>query len=321
MENIAILTGGDSAEYNISLLSANTVLYHLDKSKYRAFIVHLKNGIFEVLLDDEKVSINKNDFTFVLDSKKIIFNKVFMALHGPPAENGKIQPYFDKLKIKYTSCSSEVAELTFNKYKCNNQLSNLGFNCAKSIIHLKDEHIEIENIITNVGLPCFVKPNGAGSSYGISKVNEKQQLLAAINNALEHDSKVVIESFVNGIEVSCGAYLDVEKIISLPITEIESENDFFDYEAKYEGKSNEITPARISEILTSEIQNITIDIYKRMKLSGICRVDYIIQNDIPFIIEINTIPGLSEESIIPQQLKAANISLSEVFDLCLNNIN
>ena len=321
MENIAILTGGDSAEYNISLLSANTVLYHLDKSKYRAFIVHLKDGIFEVLLDDKEVSINKNDFTFVLDSEKIIFNKVFMALHGPPAENGQIQPYFDKLKIKYTTCSSEVAELTFNKYKCNNQLSKLGFNCAKSIIHLQDEHIEIENIITNVGLPCIVKPNGAGSSYGISKVNKKNQLLTAINNALEYDSKVVIESFLNGIEVSCGAYLDVEKIISLPITEIESQNDFFDYEAKYEGKSNEITPARISEKLTSEIQKITIDIYKRMKLSGICRIDYIIQNDIPFIIEINTIPGLSEKSIIPQQLKAANISLSEVFDLCLNNIN
>ena len=321
MENIAILTGGDSAEYNISLLSANTVLYHLDKSKYRAFIVHLKDGIFEVLLDDKEVSINKNDFTFVLDSEKIIFNKVFMALHGPPAENGKIQPYFDKLNIKYTTCSSEVAELTFNKYKCNNQLLNLGFNCAKSIIHLKDEHIEIENIITNVGLPCFVKPNGAGSSYGISKVNKETELVNAIHKASEHDNEVLIESFVDGTEISCGVYFDGINITALPITEIVSENDFFDYEAKYEGKSNEITPARISEKLTSEIQNITIDIYKRMKLSGICRVDYIIQNDIPFIIEINTIPGLSEESIIPQQLKAANISLSEVFDLCLNNIN
>ena len=321
MENIAILTGGDSAEYNISLLSANTVLYHLDNSKYRAFIVHLKDGKSEVLLDDKEVSINKNDFTFVLDSEKIIFNKVFIALHGPPAENGKIQPYFDKLNIKYTTCSSEIAELTFNKYKCNNHLLNLGFNCAKSIIHFKDEHIEIDTIITNVGLPCFVKPNGSGSSYGISKVNEKNQLLAAIRNALDHDSKVIIESFVNGTEVSCGVYFDGENITSLPITEIVSENDFFDFEAKYEGKSKEITPARISKKLSLEIQNTTIDIYKRMKLSGICRVDYIIKNEVPFIIEINTIPGLSEESIIPQQLKAANISLSEVFDLCLNNIN
>ena len=321
MENIAILTGGDSAEYNISLLSANTVLCHLDKSKYRAFIIHLKDGISEVLLDDKKVLVNKNDFTFVLDSEKIIFNKVFMALHGTPAENGKIQPYFDKLNIKYTTCSSEIAELTFNKYKCNNQLLNLGFNCAKSIIHLKDEHIEIEKIIDNVGLPCFVKPNRSGSSYGISKVNKKNQLQTAIRNALNYDSKVIIESFVDGTEVSCGVYFDGKNITSLPITEIISENNFFDYEAKYMGKSKEITPARISERLSLEIQSITIDIYKRMKLSGICRVDYIIRDEMPFIIEINTIPGLSEESIIPQQLKAANISMSEVFSLCLNNIN
>jgi len=321
MENIAILTGGDSAEYNISLLSANTVLYHLDKSKYRAFIVHLKDRIFEVLLDDKEVSINKNDFTFLQDSEKIIFNKVFMALHGPPAENGKIQHYFDNLKIPYTSCNAKVSALTFDKYECNTKLKQLGFNCAQSYMYENGNRINTDNIINTVGLPSFVKPNGAGSSYGISKVNKKHQLFEAIENALKHDSKVIIESFVDGTEVSCGVYFDVEKIIALPITEIESENDFFDYEAKYEGKSNEITPARISEKLTSEIQNITIDIYKKMKLSGICRVDYIIQNDIPFIIEINTIPGLSEESIIPQQLKAANISFSEVFDLCLNNIN
>jgi D-alanine-D-alanine ligase len=181
--------------------------------------------------------------------------------------------------------------------------------------------INTDNIVNTVGLPCFVKPNGAGSSCGISKVNKKHQLFEAIENALKHDSKVLLESFVDGTEVSCGVYFDGKNVNSLPITEIVSENDFFDYEAKYEGKSNEITPARISEKLTSEIQNTTIDIYKIMKLSGICRVDYIIQNGVPFIIEINTIPGLSEESIIPQQLKAANISMSEFFDLCLININ
>ena len=321
MENIAILTGGDSAEYNISLLSANTVLKHLDKLKYRAFIVHLKDDKFEVLLDGNKINIDKPNFSFALNNEKIIFKKVFMALHGPPAENGKIQPYFDKLNVTYSSCSSEVSKLTFDKYKCNKQLSKLGFNCAKSIIHYKDSNINIKDIINKVGLPCFVKPNGGGSSYGISKVTKKQQLLEAIENALDHDVKVIIERFLDGKEVSCGIYSYGENIISLPITEILSENDFFDYEAKYEGKSKEITPAIISEKLSLEIQNTTIDIYKKMKLSGICRVDYIIQNKVPFIIEINTITGLSEESIIPQQLKAANISLSEVFNLCLNNIN
>ena len=321
MENIAILTGGDSAEYNISLLSANTVLYHLDKSKYRAFIVHLKDGIFEVLLDDKKLFIDKTDFSFILSDEKMIFKKIFMALHGPPAENGQIQHYFDNLKIPYNSCNAKVSALTFDKYECNTKLKQLGFNCAQSYIYENGNRINTDNIVNTVGLPCFVKPNGAGSSCGISKVNEKHQLFEAIENALKHDSKVILESFVDGTEVSCGVYFDGKNVNSLPITEIVSENDFFDYEAKYEGKSNEITPARISEKLTSEIQNTTIDIYKIMKLSGICRVDYIIQNEVPFIIEINTIPGLSEESIIPQQLKAANISMSEVFDLCLININ
>ncbi len=321
MENIAILTGGDSAEYNISLLSANTVLYHLDKSKYRAFIVHLMDGRFEVLLDDKKLFIDKTDFSFILSDEKMIFKKIFMALHGPPAENGQIQHYFDNLNIPYNSCNAKVSALTFDKYECNTRLKQLGFNCAQSYMYENGNRINTDNIVNTVGLPCFVKPNGAGSSCGISKVNEKHQLFEAIENALKHDSKVILESFVDGTEVSCGVYFDGKNVNSLPITEIVSENDFFDYEAKYEGKSNEITPARISKKLTSEIQNTTIDIYKIMKLTGICRVDYIIQNEVPFIIEINTIPGLSEESIIPQQLKAANISMSEVFDLCLININ
>ena len=176
-------------------------------------------------------------------------------------------------------------------------------------------------IINKVGLPCFVKPNGAGSSYGISKVTKKADLSKALKDAFLHDQKVIIESFINGTEVSCGVYFDGKQANALPITEIVSENDFFDYEAKYEGKSQEITPARISNQLTSEIQTTTIDIYKKMNLSGICRVDFIIQNDKPYILEINTIPGLSEESIIPKQLKVANISLSEIFDLLLRNSN
>ena len=179
----------------------------------------------------------------------------------------------------------------------------------------------IGKIIDKLGLPCFVKPNGAGSSYGISKVTKIADLSKAIKNAFSHDDKVIIESFINGTEVSCGVYLDGNQVNSLPITEIVSENDFFDYEAKYEGKSQEITPARISRQLTSEIQKTTVNIYTKMKLSGICRIDFIIQNGKPYVIEINTIPGLSEESIIPKQLKVANISLSEIFDLCLININ
>ena len=184
-----------------------------------------------------------------------------------------------------------------------------------------DKKFSETEIIDKVGLPCFVKPNGAGSSYGISKVTQKADLSKALKDAFLHDHKVIIESFIDGTEVSCGVYFDGKQANALPITEIVSENDFFDYEAKYEGKSQEITPARISNQLTSEIQTTTIDIYKKMNLSGICRVDFIIQNNKQYILEINTIPGLSEESIIPKQLKVANISLSEIFDLLLRNSN
>ncbi|MEC9209777.1 MAG: D-alanine--D-alanine ligase [Bacteroidota bacterium] len=317
MEEIAILTGGDSAEYNISLLSANTVLKHLDNTKYNGVIVHLKNGKYTI----NNQELNTSDFSYIKDNTKIKFDKIFIALHGSPAENGLIQDYFDNINLPYTSCNAEVSALIFDKFECNNTLKKLGFRCANSIIICSNKKVSESAIINKVGLPFFVKPNGSGSSYGISKVTKKADLSKAIKKAFSHDNKVIIESFINGTEVSCGVYFDGEQITSLPITEIISENDFFDYEAKYEGKSQEITPAKINDQLTSEIQKTTIDIYKKMSLSGICRIDFIIQNNKPYIIEINTIPGLSEESIIPKQLKAANISLSEIFDLCLRNIN
>jgi len=319
MEHIAILTGGDSAEYEISLLSANTVLQHLDPELFKGYIVHLKDNVFTVIINNQSIAIDKTNFSFNYKNKKIKLEKVFMALHGPPAENGLIQPYFDNLNIAYTSSDSAVSSLTFDKYKCNANLTELGFKCAISYLYHKGDTIDKQLIIDTVQLPCFVKPNGAGSSFGITKVKEKKDLVNAINNALLHDNKVLIEQFINGTEVSCGVFFDGEQIKSLPITEIVSENDFFDYQAKYEGKSKEITPARINSAITKKTQNTTINIYKKMKLRGICRVDYIIMNDIPYIIEINTIPGLSEESIIPQQLKSAKLKIEKIFEICLLN--
>lgn len=317
MENIAILTGGDSAEYQISLLSAKTVLKHLNKLKYNGVIVHLKNG--EYTIDNKK--IDTSDFSYIEKNKKIKFDKVFIALHGPPAENGLIQDYFESIKLPYTSCNSKVSSLTFDKFKCNKRLSEIGFLCANSILIDYDLDFDEESIINNVGLPCFVKPNAAGSSYGISKVIQRRDLTEAIKQAFIHDKKVIIESYVEGIEVSCGVYFDGYKIKALPITEIISENDFFDYDAKYNGKSQEVTPAKIDKNLSLRVQKNSIDIYKKMNLKGICRIDFIIHKENPYIIEINTIPGLSKESIIPQQVEATNISLSGIFDLLLSNIN
>ena len=320
MKNIAILTGGDSAEHDISILSAKTVLKNLNQKLYKGYIIHLKNGKFNALIEEKKIPVNLENFTIVLNQKIICFDAIFMALHGPPAENGKIQPYFDKLKIPYSSCSSEVSSLTFNKYQCNKKLIKYGFKCAKSFLYKSNEKIDINLIYNKIGTPCFVKPNASGSSYGISKVANKENLYSAIKKGLKYDKKIIIEEFINGMEISVGVFKKFDEIYSLPITEIISENDFFDFDAKYNGKSKEITPANLSLKLNEEIQKITKKIYKKMKLKGICRIDYIIQNKIPYIIEINTIPGLSEESIVPKQLKVDNIELPLFFDLCLNKI-
>ncbi|MGY8954665.1 MAG: D-alanine--D-alanine ligase [Flavobacteriales bacterium] len=317
MKNIAILTGGDSAEYDISILSANTVLQHLNPELFKGYIIHLKNDTFTVLIKEIKIDVDKSNFTFEVENKRISFDAIFMALHGSPAENGLIQPYFDNLNIPYTSSNAKVSALTFNKYECNKKLKELGFNCATSFLYKKENNIVEQEIIDRVKLPCFVKPNGAGSSFGISKVKKKEDLTKAINSALQHDNKVLIEQFIDGIEISCGVYTNKNNIQALPITEIVTENEFFDYQAKYEGKSQEITPARISKKLTIEVQKLTTDIYKAMELSGICRIDYIIMNEKPYIIEINTIPGFTEESIIPQQVKSANLKLSVIFESCL----
>ena len=316
MEKIAILTGGDSAEHDISLMSAKTVLDNLNKKKYEPIIVYLTNGIYTV----ENQKINTTDFSFIKNNTKKKFDKIFIALHGPPAENGLIQDYLDEIKIPYTSCNAKVSALTFNKFKCNEKLRQLGFKCANSILLDSEVNINEEKIIEKIGIPCFVKPNGAGSSYGVSKITKKSDLLKSIKNAFSYDSQVIIESCINGIEVSCGVYYNGNEVKALPITEIISENAFFDYDAKYKGKAKEITPARISKRITTKIQKNTIDIYKKMNLSGICRIDFIIKEKEAYIIEINTIPGLSEKSIIPQQLKASNIDLAEIFDLCLSNI-
>ena len=314
METIAILTGGDSAEKSISLKSAENVLKHLDKNKYVGYIVNLSDNKYSC----EGIKLELSDFSFKLKNRKIKFDKIFIALHGPPAENGLIQNYFDKINIPYTSCNANISAITFNKFKCNQKLNEYGFKTAKSLLIISENEIDLKN---NINLPCFVKPNQCGSSYGITKVKNIDEFKSAINLAKRYDSEIMIEESINGIEVSCGVFKDKKQIISLPVTEIISHNDFFDYEAKYLGKSDEITPARLPDKIYLEVQNITRNIYSKMKLSGFCRVDYIIQNSIPHVIEINTIPGLSENSIIPQQLRYANINLKDFFSLCLININ
>ena len=318
MKIIAIITGGDSAEYEISLQSAKVVKENLSQEKYTAIIVHFKEANWEAIMNEKRYEINKTDFSFQKDDEKISFDLAFMALHGPPAENGELQIYFDEIGLPYTTCGAKESALTFDKNLCNKTLKETGFLCAESYFYTKGETIKTNEITKKVGLPCFVKPNASGSSFGISKVVKREDLKDAIELALEHDNKVLIEQFIDGIEISCGIFTH-EEIEVFPLTEIISHNDFFDFEAKYKGLSNEITPGRISRKETENVQKITKNVYKELGLKGIVRIDYIIMKEIPYLIEVNTIPGLSVESIIPKQAKEAGYKLSELFELTIEN--
>lgn len=314
MKTIAVVMGGYSAEKVISMKSGEVVMNFLDKTLYNPYAVLINEKDWKLIKNDISYSINQNDFSTTIDNHKISFDGVFIAVHGPPGENGVLQKYLDKLDIPYTSSDAKASELSFDKAKCNNFLRENGIACADSIMLTQNSNIDQKNIIDTLGLPCFVKPNSNGSSFGISKVSNINELLPAIKKAFTHDDYVLVESFISGTEVTCGVHNLNKNIETFPITEIVSENDFFDFEAKYEGKSKEITPARISKLAAEKVSEKTKEIYKLLKLDGIARIDFIIKNGEPFVIEANTVPGLSKESIIPQQAKAMGMDLTELFN-------
>ncbi len=323
MKNIAIIMGGYSSEYKISLTSGNVVFNNLDKTKFIGFRIHIfKEKWVYVDSGEAEFPIDKNDFSVVVNGTKITFDCVFNAIHGTPGEDGLMQAYFELLNIKQTSCNYYQAAITFNKRDLLSVLKPYGIQSATSYYLNKGEAINEDEIISKVGLPCFVKPNKSGSSFGITKVKTKDELDYAIVNAYKEDNEIIIESFLDGTEVSVGVINFKGKTTVLPITEIVSENDFFDYEAKYLGKSQEITPARISDEMTLKIGEIAKKAYDVLKMKGFSRSEFIIVNNEPFMLEMNTIPGLTTESLIPQQAKCAGISLEDLFtnalELALN---
>ena len=314
MKNIAIIMGGYSSEYKISLTSGNVVFNNLDSTKYKGYCIHIFKEKW-VYVDENKneFTIDRNDFSVTIENNKIVFDAIFNAIHGTPGEDGLMQAYFELLEIPQTSCDYYQAALTFNKRDLLSVLKPYGIKSATSYyLNLGDE-INQDAIISTVGLPCFVKPNKSGSSFGISKVKTKDELAVAIENAYKEDDEIIIESFLDGIEVSVGVINYKGDITVLPITEIVSENDFFDYEAKYLGKSQEITPARISEEIAEKIRFVAKKAYTILKMKGFSRSEFILVNGEPFMLEMNTIPGLTTESLIPQQAREAGISLQELF--------
>ncbi|MBC7642490.1 MAG: D-alanine--D-alanine ligase [Flavobacterium sp.] len=314
MKNIAIIMGGYSSEYKISLTSGNVVYNFLDKTKFSAYRIHIfkKKWVYVDDIENEFV-IDKNDFTVFVNGSKIVFDCVFNAIHGTPGEDGLMQAYFELLNIRQTSCDYYQAALTFNKRDLLSVLKPYGILSATSFYLNKGETINPDEIVEKVGLPCFVKPNKSGSSFGISKVKHQDELLIAIEVAYKEDDEIIIESFLDGTEVSVGVINYQGQTTVLPITEIVSENDFFDYEAKYLGKSQEITPARISDEMTQKVSEIASRAYNILKMKGFSRSEFIIVDNEPYMLEMNTIPGLTTESLIPQQAKVAGISLTDLF--------
>jgi D-alanine-D-alanine ligase len=313
-QNIAIIMGGYSSEYQISLTSGNVVYNTLLESDFTPYRVHIYKDKW-IGLDklDNEYPIDKNDFSITINDSKVTFDCVFNAIHGAPGENGYIQGYLEMLNIPHTSCNMFQSAVTFSKRECLSVLKPYGIKTAKSYFLNAGDPINNDEIIKQVGLPCFVKANKAGSSFGVTKVHKKLDLSDAIATAFKEDDEVIIESFLDGTEVSVGVITYEGDIIVLPITEIVSENDFFDYEAKYEGKSQEITPARISEAQSQEVSSIAKKIYQVLKLKGFSRSEFIFVNNTAYLLEVNTVPGLTNESILPQQAQIAGISLKDLF--------
>lgn len=313
-KNVAIAMGGYSSEYRISINSGNVVYKNLDREKYNPYRVHiLQREWFVVAEDDTPYPINRSNFTVTIEGKLITFDCVFNTIHGTPGENGLLQAYLELLDIPQTSCDFYQAALTFNKRDLISVLKPYGVKTAVNYFVDRGDEIEPAEIVEKVGLPCFVKANKAGSSFGITKVKAAEDLIPATKTAFKEDDEVIIESFLDGTEVSVGVVMYQGEVIALPVTEIVSENEFFDYEAKYLGKSQEITPARISEEQTTQVQEIAKLIYSKLKMKGFTRSEFIFHNGEPHFIEMNTTPGLSEASILPQQALKAGISLPELF--------
>lgn len=311
---IAVVYGGDSAEFVVSVESCKNVFSSIDPELFDAWKVQIKGLDWSVMLDDEKIApIDKNDFSFTYKGVKTKFDYAYIIIHGTPGENGILQGYFDLVQVPYSTCSVESSALTFNKYFCSNYLRSFGIDMADSILLNSSDKANADDIIEMLGLPLFVKPNAGGSSFGVTKVKSKDELEQAIAIAQKEDSEVLIEQFIQGAEFTCGLVKLNGRNLVFPVTEVLPKNEFFDFEAKYtKGMTDEITPARISEELTIKCQALSSTIYDLCRCEGIVRIDYILKDGIFYFLEVNTTPGMTGTSFIPQQINAMGEKLSKV---------
>jgi len=328
---IAIIAGGDSSEYEVSLRSAQGLASFMDKERYDICIVVLHGADWRT---EEGFPIDKNDFSYMSNGEKHTFDFAYVTIHGTPGENGVLQGYLDLIGLPYSCCGVLAASITFNKYACNHYLQGFGFRIAESLLirknewekNLKDAHFA-QGVVEKVGLPCFIKSNVGGSSFGCSKVKTTEGVIPAIERAFEEGDEVICEAYMKGTEVTCGVYKTKDKAVAFPITEVVTKNEFFDYDAKYRGQVDEITPARIPDEVRDRIQAETLRIYDILGCHGIIRVDWIImasgealQKDASInLLEVNTTPGMTATSFIPQQVRAAGLDIKEVLTDIIEN--
>ncbi len=323
--NIAIVCGGDSSEHDVSLRSAQGLYSFFDKERYHVYIVDVKGTDWHVNLDNgDIVPIDKNDFSFVQAGTTVYFDYAYITIHGQPGENGVMQGYFDLIHLPYSTSGVLVEALTFNKYVLNNYLRSFGVNVADSLLLRRGESYDEKEIERRLGMPCFVKPAADGSSFGVSKVKEADRLAPALRMAFMESDEVMVEGFLDGMEISQGIYKTKEKTVVLPATEVVTSNEFFDYDAKYNGQVKEITPARLSPETAAKVSAETARIYELLHANGIIRIDYIISKDsegcdVVNMLEINTTPGMTATSFIPQQVRAAGLDIKEVLTEIVEN--
>ncbi len=320
-KNIAIVAGGDSSEVVVSLKSAAGLYSFMDKERYNLYIVTIVGQTWQVEWSDtEKIGIDKNDFSFILNGEKTNFDFAYITIHGTPGENGILQGYFELIGLPYSCCGVLAAAITFNKFTCNQYLKGFGVKVSESLVLRAGQTVSSEDVALKIGFPCFVKPNVGGSSFGVTKVKTIEQLQPAIDHAFAEGEEVMIEAFMSGTEITCGIYKTKTKTQVLPITEVVPLNEFFDFDAKYKGEVEEITPARISASLTERVQKLTSAIYDILNCKGIVRIDYIISDgDVINLLEVNTTPGMTTTSFIPQQVASAGLDIKEVMTEIIEN--
>jgi len=309
---VALIYGGDSSEAEVSVKSGKHMAGHIDREKYEVYEIMLKGNDWRVDTGGgETVQIDKSDFSFSLNGKKVVFDVALIMIHGTPGEDGLLQAYFEMVGVKYTTCSSSVSAITFNKYACKCYLRDTGINMAKEVFLHRGESYSSSEIIEKLGLPLFVKPNDGGSSFGVTKVKKAEDLEAAIKAAFLEGETILIEEYIAGREMTNGAFEAGGKVVKLPVTEIIPKNEFFDYEAKYLGASQEICPAQIPAELSERIIDMTHKMYRYLGCKGVVRMDYIVRGNDIFFLEINTVPGMTEMSLVPQQVRATGMTIKD----------